>query len=134
MPYCPCCHQPVKTEAIACSDCGTLLKAHGHPGIPLHYALGAAFLCESCRYDADDTCTFPQRPFARECTLYRDQSVVTVPRQTKARPGFGTWLQRNDFRLLLLLISLTAIAVLLASLTNLSRESINSSDQPNQLR
>ncbi|HEY9846731.1 MAG TPA: hypothetical protein V6D03_11105, partial [Candidatus Caenarcaniphilales bacterium] len=71
---CPCCHQPVPTPAIACPHCRTLLKAHGHPGIPLHRALGEAPLCQSCLYHFDDSCTFPQRPEARACTLYRNHN------------------------------------------------------------
>jgi hypothetical protein len=82
MLHCPRCQQPTEREAVTCSHCGMTLKAYGHPGIPLHRASGDASLCESCIYDADDTCTFPQRPHARECTLYTDISQPqreTVP-------------------------------------------------------
>lgn len=112
MPYCPCCDQPVEAKAIACPHCRSLLKAHGHPGILLHRATGEEFLCESCRYDADDTCTFPQRPDARECTLYRNQSALVSLRQDGTTSRARTWLQRNSR--LLLLIGLGVIALLLA--------------------
>jgi len=52
-----------------------MLKAHGHPGIPLHRAAAETSLCETCTYHFDDTCTFPQRPHAQTCTLYQDRRV-----------------------------------------------------------
>jgi hypothetical protein len=42
----------------------------------LHHAKGAAPLCVSCLYDADDTCTLPQRPEARTCTLYQNRAQL----------------------------------------------------------
>ncbi|MEA5513598.1 zinc ribbon domain-containing protein, partial [Nodularia sp. UHCC 0506] len=69
---CPTCHQLVDNQAITCPYCRTTLKAYGHPGIPLHRATGKEFLCDSCTYHADDTCNFPQRPYAKDCTLYEN--------------------------------------------------------------
>jgi hypothetical protein len=74
MSTCPRCHQPVEAQAVRCPHCFRALKAYGHPGIPLHQATGDTFLCDSCRYHEDNTCTFPQRPYAKTCTLYRDRS------------------------------------------------------------
>jgi len=76
MPTCPRCRQAVDSQAIACPTCRTALKAHGHPGIPLYRAEGEAYLCDSCAYHADDTCNYPQRPHAKECTLYIDSQTV----------------------------------------------------------
>lgn len=70
MQNCPKCHQSVSRSAVTCPYCRTVLKAYGHPGITLHRAVGDTPLCESCTYHADDTCNFPQRPYAQECTLY----------------------------------------------------------------
>jgi hypothetical protein len=70
MQNCPKCHQSVSSSAVTCPYCRTVLKAYGHPGITLHRAVGDTPLCESCTYHADDTCNFPQRPDAQECTLY----------------------------------------------------------------
>jgi len=106
MPHCPHCHQSVDTQAIACPHCQTLLKAHGHPGILLHRATGEAYLCQSCLYHLDDSCTFPQRPHARECTLYRDQTIAS--QQAKA-PAY----QPQRHYVWLILVGLVAIAVLL---------------------
>jgi C4-type Zn-finger protein len=72
---CPRCQQPVDSQAIACPYCKNPLKAFGHPGIPLYQATGQdEYLCQTCLYDDDDTCNFPQRPHARECTLYVNRS------------------------------------------------------------
>lgn len=67
---CPRCHQLIDAQAIACPHCHAALKAYGHPGIPLFRATGEEFLCATCTYHHNDTCTFPQRPHAKECTLY----------------------------------------------------------------
>jgi len=71
MPHCPRCRQTVDAQSIRCGYCGLTLKAFGHPGIPLHRAAEGDSLCATCTYDLDDSCTFPQRPSARTCTLYR---------------------------------------------------------------
>lgn len=95
MSDCPTCHQPVPSQAIVCPHCQTPLKAFGHPGIPLHRTETDAYLCPSCVYEADDTCTFPQRPYARVCTLYVSQQQQQAwlaqgnrPRSS-ARPRLG---------------------------------------------
>jgi len=77
MPDCPKCHQAIDSQTVTCPRCFTVLKAYGHPGIPLHRATGAASLCLTCTYHADDTCTYPQRPYARECTMYHDRTKPT---------------------------------------------------------
>jgi C4-type Zn-finger protein len=112
MPHCPYCCQSVSAQAIACPHCKHLLKAHGHPGIPLHRAVDEVPLCQTCLYDADDTCTFPQRPNARECTLYRNQSEALKP-SSVPRSSFGrNWFRHNSAWFFLL--GLIAIALLLA--------------------
>jgi Double zinc ribbon len=111
MPNCPRCSEPVDAQAIRCPNCKTTLKAYGHPGIPLSRATGAAFLCESCVYDADDTCNFPQRPQARECTLYRNiADPLESPIAYKPRP----WYKRHPLWFIvgiLLLISVVLAIV-----------------------
>ena len=72
MPSCPQCHQSVLVNAVTCSNCGLELKAHGHPGIDLHRSQVGTYLCETCAYHQDDSCTFQQRPQATTCTLYVD--------------------------------------------------------------
>ena len=74
MADCPRCAQMVEPSAVTCPHCHLTLKAYGHPGIPLHRAAGEEYLCATCTYEADDTCTFPQRPYAKKCTLYEDVS------------------------------------------------------------
>ena len=114
---CPRCHQSISSKALTCPHCGTILKAYGHPGITLHRAMGDAPLCESCTYHADDTCTFPQRPYAKECTLYDDISQakletkqIYVPRHSLLQAA-KLWCQRNPA--LLGLLGLVAVSVLL---------------------
>lgn len=75
MAECPRCHQTVKPDTVTCPFCRTPLKGFGHPGIPLHYAEGETYLCQSCLYNEDDSCTLPQRPYAKTCTLYYNQSM-----------------------------------------------------------
>ncbi len=72
MPSCPRCHQSILVTAVTCPNCGLELKAHGHPGIDLHRSQAGQYLCETCIYHQDDSCTFPQRPQATTCTLYVD--------------------------------------------------------------
>lgn len=116
MSECPRCHQPVDVQAIACPNCRLPLKAFGHPGIPLHRADGEEYLCPTCLYHADDTCNFPQRPNAKECTLYVNQfqqSQVTLykPKWTTLARN---WLSRNAVWLILVTLLVVSIAIALA--------------------
>jgi C4-type Zn-finger protein len=118
MPECPNCHQPVETTAIACPYCRTTLKAFGHPGVPLYRAKGEATLCDTCMYHHDDSCNYPQRPNARECTLYTSQSgplagsLVSSAYRPSASSLIKSWFQRNLAWVLLGAILL--VSVLLA--------------------
>lgn len=112
---CPYCQQAVDDQAITCPHCRCLLKAHGHPGIPLHRAVGEDFLCPTCLYDADDTCTFPQRPQARTCTMYRNQAqAAAAQEQLRIRTRYrlsrprrlGVWLAMAGLISLALLLAL----------------------------
>lgn len=76
MPICPRCQNPVKAADLTCPRCRLELKAHGHPGIELHQAIGDEVLCKECTYHADDSCTLPQRPYAQTCTLYVSVNAV----------------------------------------------------------
>ncbi|MDX2098656.1 MAG: zinc ribbon domain-containing protein, partial [Leptolyngbyaceae cyanobacterium bins.59] len=99
MPDCPRCHRPVKAQAITCPSCHMTLKAYGHPGIPLHRAVGPEPLCQSCTYHLDDTCTFPQRPDAWECTLYEDVARMRLTAHSRSQNSLQSgmlWLKRNS--------------------------------------
>ena len=115
---CPKCNQSVPSKAITCPHCGTILKAYGHPGITLHRAVGGTPLCESCTYHADDTCNFPQRPHAQECTLYDDmnQRQLEKAQLHSIHPDLiksvRFWCQRNAT--LLGLLGVVVVSVLLA--------------------
>jgi len=106
MSDCPRCHQYINPQAVSCLHCGLVLKAYGHPGIPLHRATGAEPLCHSCTYHADDTCNFPQRPSARDCTLYQDLSEPIVDYHINSnifsRQAIKFWIGRNMTWLVLL--------------------------------
>ncbi|HEY9617969.1 MAG TPA: zinc ribbon domain-containing protein [Microcoleaceae cyanobacterium] len=73
------------------------LKAHGHVGIPLHYATGDQPLCATCAYDEDDTCTLSKRPNAKDCSLYcdRTQPSPTTAQGYTAEFQVKTWLKRH---------------------------------------
>jgi hypothetical protein len=114
---CPHCHQLVDSEAISCPYCRTTLKAYGHPGITLHRASGEEYLCDSCTYHADNTCNFPQRPYAKDCTLYDnlDESKLRLEAQRQASSWSATvknWSQRHQSWLLLL--GLLCVCLLIA--------------------
>lgn len=113
---CPRCQATLDPTAIQCPRCGLPLKAHGHPGIPLHRTEGTEPLCATCLYDADDTCNFPQRPHAETCTLYRSVNVDNDLALPTPSPGqqIGFWF-RNHRGLVgiagLLLLSLALVLV-----------------------
>lgn len=100
MPTCPRCHQTVDAQAIACPYCRTALKAHGHPGIPLYRSVGEESLCATCTYDEDDTCNYPQRPHAKECTLYQNRFQPVATHKSSVKP-IDSWLRRNSTWLVL---------------------------------
>jgi hypothetical protein len=92
-----------------------LLKAFGHPGIPLYRATGEEFLCSTCTYHADDTCNFPQRPDARECTLYHPQGskkLLTLSYKLNLRHRLQGWLKHNAAWIVL--VGLVVVSLLLA--------------------
>lgn len=117
MPDCPRCSQKYEASAIACPHCQTPLKAYGHPGIPLHQSQDGEFLCDSCLYHEDDTCNFPQRPFAKDCTLYHDRSEPILPAIAPYISGgwlqsVKNWCQRN--LVWVILLSLVIVSLLLS--------------------
>ncbi|MBR8829333.1 MAG: hypothetical protein DSM107014_15780 [Gomphosphaeria aponina SAG 52.96 = DSM 107014] len=115
MATCPRCHQPIDAQAINCPHCHLEKKAFGHPGIPLHRVTEDTSLCNTCTYHADDTCNFPQRPYATTCILYQDQNQPTKTKFTyKLSPvtAFKAWCLR--YQSLLFLLGLILISLLLA--------------------
>lgn len=121
MTTCTRCHQPVKAEAVNCPHCGNQLKAFGHPGIPLYQATETTYLCDRCIYDEDDSCNFPQRPYAKTCTLFHDKSVPLVEEFRFSQSGsplkkFQAWCRRN--RGLLMIVALIVISVVIALQSN----------------
>ncbi|HEY9906984.1 MAG TPA: zinc ribbon domain-containing protein [Thermosynechococcaceae cyanobacterium] len=112
MPACPRCRQPVETRAIVCPYCRTALKAHGHPGIILHRAVDGEPLCLTCTYHADDTCTFPKRPDAMDCTLYTDLTLplAIAPKYPRSLRG---WLKQNSSWIALLALVLVSLVLVL---------------------
>lgn len=116
MPICPRCENQVKPTDLACSRCGLQLKAHGHPSIELHQSGAGEVLCKTCAYDADDSCTFPQRPDAKTCTLY--QSITAEAEREKgelqspsATPSLRIFWQR--YKVWLILLAIFGISLLL---------------------
>ncbi len=115
MSTCPRCQQSVRPTDLTCGICGEVLKAHGHPGMPLHRAVAGEFLCATCVYHADDSCSFPQRPQALSCTLYRNSQQAevlnTADLKAQYRAQWG-WAQRRYLWLGLALM--VGLAVVLA--------------------
>lgn len=117
MLHCPHCGQKISTEMVSCASCGKPLKAFGHPGIPLHYAKDTEYLCDRCLYHQDDTCTFPQRPYAKSCTLYHDLSQPSVAGCVVNKPSFSWkfWLQKYSAWLLFLALLLLSLLLTLTA-------------------
>lgn len=115
MANCPRCQQRFKGAVTTCPRCGVEVTAYGHPGIPLHRARAEAYLCETCVYELDDSCSFPQRPEATSCTLYRDSRKPVTPRKPKQRHrGLGLSFEGRSQLWLLAIVCIIGIAVLLA--------------------
>ncbi|WP_445634241.1 hypothetical protein [Nostoc sp. DSM 114161] len=117
---CPRCHQQIESQAISCPYCRITLKAYGHPGIPLHRATGDGYLCDTCTYHADDSCNFPQRPYAKDCTLYQNIEETKLDlEQQRYSKSFAvtvkTWLQRNQALLLLLALLLLCLLFVIST-------------------
>ncbi|TVQ46755.1 MAG: zinc ribbon domain-containing protein [Gloeocapsa sp. DLM2.Bin57] len=112
---CPHCTQKISAEMVTCPSCRKPLKAFGHPGIPLHYADSTEYLCDRCLYHQDDTCTFPQRPYAQTCTLYQDASEEFKPDSVAKKP-LKYWL--NKYKGLLLLSILLLLSLILTLTAN----------------
>jgi len=115
MTHCPRCGEVTTHETILCPKCRTPLKAFGHPGMPLHQAMGRDYLCNSCTYHADNSCTYPQRPFARECILYHniEAQVVTQPPKLGVARSRQQWLRDNSHWLALAFIILLSLCLAL---------------------
>lgn len=117
---CPRCHQLIDSQAITCPHCRITLKAFGHPGIPLHRAVGNYYLCETCVYHQDDSCNFPKRPYAQDCTLYQnlEESRLELKKQTN-NSGLSTniksWLKRYQGLVLLIAILFVCLLISLTS-------------------
>jgi len=117
---CPNCHQQVDSQALVCPYCRTTLKAYGHPGVTLHRAAKDTYLCHTCTYHADDTCTFPKRPYAKDCTLYQDiaeRNAQLEEQQAANTPSASikSWMQRNQALLLLLGLLLICFLIVLST-------------------
>lgn len=91
----------------------------GHVGIPLHQAADGEVLCETCTYHRDDSCNYPLRPQAKDCTLYVDDrkpvetSVYysTTRRRASAGDAIAAWVQQNT--VLAIIIALVAVSLLM---------------------
>jgi Double zinc ribbon len=117
---CSRCHQLVDSQAITCPHCRLTLKAHGHPGIPLHRAIGEKYLCEACVYNLDDSCNFPKRPYAQECTLYQNLEEIKLEKQQmNSLRSFGvnvkTWFKRHLAWLLILFVIFVCLLIAVSS-------------------
>ena len=117
MAKCSRCNRSIKPEALECPYCKNPLKAFGHPGIPVYQATKDSFLCDHCLYDQDDSCNYPQRPYAKSCTMFHDKEkpLVEEPINSSSRGSITTlkfWIRRH--RGLLIILILIIISVLFA--------------------
>lgn len=119
MANCPRCDRTIDSQVLECPYCHERLKAFGHPGIPLHRATETEFLCDRCIYHDDDTCNFPQRPYAKTCTLFRDRSLPIVEETTYPKVSswqiIKNWCNRH--RGLVAIAAIALVSILLTLLT-----------------
>ena len=120
MSTCPKCKQPVDPQAVSCPNCNNPLVAFGHPGIPLYQSEDSSFLCDRCIYDRDDSCNYPQRPYAKTCTLFHDAAVplvpeVSVPMSQQGSARVKNWLYRNRGVIAIALLILVSVLLTLNS-------------------
>ena len=113
MPTCPRCQYKVKATDLICPRCRLELKAHGHPGIELHQAVGEEVLCKSCTYQEDDSCTLPQRPYAKACTLYHSMNAVEEVIEYQPQSSFLRILWQR-YRIGIILLAIFGISLLIA--------------------
>ncbi|MEB3274433.1 MAG: hypothetical protein ACO4AI_05725 [Prochlorothrix sp.] len=113
---CSRCQRPLQPQATTCPHCGLVLSAYGHPGLTIQRSEDGTPLCDSCVYHWDDSCTFPNRPTALDCTLYRDRSqpepeplVLGQSRSPLTRVRY--WIQ--DHRAFVIIGTIFLIALLL---------------------
>ncbi|MBW4602717.1 MAG: zinc ribbon domain-containing protein [Calothrix sp. FI2-JRJ7] len=116
--FCPRCNQQVDSQAVTCPFCRTELKAFGHPGIPLHRAGKGEYLCDTCAYHVDDSCNYPQRPTAKECTLYQNFEEYQAQKQQQYRKpssneSLQSWVRQNQT--LLLFVALFVVCLMIAA-------------------
>ncbi|MGK7950742.1 MAG: zinc ribbon domain-containing protein [Xenococcaceae cyanobacterium] len=121
MPSCSRCNQLVDSQDITCPHCGNQLKAFGHPGIPLYQAKDTTYLCDRCTYHEDDSCNFPQRPYAKTCTLFHDKSLPLVDEWQLSPPKYTGvkavqfWLSANRGLALIALIIIISVLIAVIS-------------------
>lgn len=121
MPSCQKCKQPVDAQAVNCPHCNNLLKAYGHPGIPLYQSEDNTSLCDRCTYHIDDSCNFPKRPHAKSCTLFRDVATplveeIDIPASQLGWRGIKNRLYRYRGLIAIALLILVSIIFALSSL------------------
>jgi hypothetical protein len=108
MPQCYRCGNPTQSTDVKCPTCRAELKAFGHAGIDLHRATGNESLCLSCAYHADDSCDYAKRPYAQDCTLYRNVNQKVAPIH---RPGAR---QPNNPLMLSTIVAVILVLILIA--------------------
>ncbi len=118
MPSCPKCKQPVDAQALSCPHCDNPLKAFGHPGMPLYQSSDGTSLCDRCTYHLDDTCNFPQRPYAKSCMLFHDASTplleeTVIPASQLGWNGIKNWLYRYRGIIAIALLIIVSIIITL---------------------
>jgi hypothetical protein len=81
--------------------------------MPLYRSVGGEPLCLTCTYYADNTCTFPKRPDAMDCTLYDDvrKPPTDIHSSYKSTFRVKAWVERHIG--LLALLGLILISLLL---------------------
>ena len=119
MAKCPRCDRSVNREAIECPYCKNLLKAFGHPGIPVYQATDGNSLCDHCIYHEDDSCNYPQRPYAKSCTMFHDKEkpLVEESMNSSSRGSIAaiklSFRRRRGLLMILILIVISVLLVLI---------------------
>lgn len=116
---CPRCDRPVPAQTVVCPYCKMPLTAYGHPGMPLYQAGDREYLCDRCLYHQDNSCTYPQRPYAKSCILFHDVDQPVTIEKADYKPyswtiqGIKAWCYHHRIWLILLAVIGISLALTL---------------------
>ncbi len=86
----------------------------------LHRAKGDEYLCNTCTYHIDDSCTYPKRPYAKDCTLYQnfEESQAQKYQQhqkSDLNNSLQNWIRHNQTLVLFAALFLVCVLITIST-------------------